>query len=192
MAAPQAGPSAPHPVAAASSESWAVERQMANTLGLCETQMTSALQESDQAVDSLIRIFTSLADAMRGVSAVSAKLPPEFKASVADDLDSQLAAISRQVGSAVIAFQFYDKLTQRLGHVRFSLATLAQFVCDPAQAQQPEQWDRLHATLRSLYRTQEEREIFQLLMDDAGRASSNEAHCESPSSQSKAGDIELF
>ena len=165
---------------------------MANTLGLCETQMTSALQESDQAVDALIRIFTSLADTMRDVGTMSAKLPPQIKATVADDLDAQLAAISKQIGSAVIAFQFYDKLTQRLGHVRFSLATLAQFVCDPARAQQPEQWERLHATLRSLYRTQEEREIFQLMMDGADCACSNQAHCQNSSPQSKAGDIELF
>jgi len=192
MAAPQAGTSATHPVAAGPSESWAVERQMANTLGLCETQMTSALQESDQAVDALIRIFTSLADTMRDVGAVSAKLPPEIKANVADDLDAQLAAITKQIGAAVIAFQFYDKLTQRLGHVRFSLATLAQFVCDPVQAQQPEQWDRLHATLRSLYRTQEEREIFQLMMDGASHAASNEGRCDTSEAQSKAGDIELF
>ena len=191
MAAPQAGTPA-HPVAAAPSESWAVERQMANTLGLCETQMTSALQESDQAVDALIKIFTSLADTMRDVGAVSAKLPPEIKANVAGDLDAQLAAITKQIGSAVIAFQFYDKLTQRLGHVRFSLATLAQFVCDPAQTQQPEQWDRLHATLRSLYRTQEEREIFQLMMDGTSHTASNEVRCDSATAQDKASDIELF
>ena len=190
MAAQPAGHSANDTAADPAPELWAAERQMATMLGLCETQMGSALQESDQAVDSLIKVFTNLADMMRGISAMSANLPPQIKATVAQDLDRQLATISRQIGSAVIAFQFYDKLSQRLGHVRYSLSTLSEFVCDPAQAQAPEQWNRLHATLRSLYRTQEEREIFQLLMDEPGGDASAEAP--GATAQSKAGDIELF
>lgn len=190
MAAQPAGHSATHTAADPAPEHWAAEHQMATMLGLCETQMGSALQESDQAVDSLIKVFTNLADMMRGIGAMSANLPPELKAIVAQDLDRQLAAIARQIGSAVIAFQFYDKLSQRLGHVRYSLATLAEFVCDPVQAQAPEQWNRLHATLRSLYRTQEEREIFQLLMDDRSGDANDEAQGET--AQGKAGDIELF
>ena len=44
------------------------EMQMANMLGLCEAQMESALQDSDKAVDALIKAFTSLVDATRSVS----------------------------------------------------------------------------------------------------------------------------
>src|SRR5437868_4271005 len=165
MVAHPAENSATHTAADPQSERWAAERQMATMLDLCETQMGSALQESDQAVDSLIKVFTSLADMMRGIGAMSANLPPQVKAAVAQDLDRQVAIISRQIGSAVIAFQFYDKLSQRLGHVRYSLNTLGEFVCDASKAQQPDQWNRLHTTLRGLYRTQEEREIFQLMMD---------------------------
>ena len=73
--------------------------------------------------------------------------------------------ITKQMGAAVMAFQFYDKLTQRLGHVRYSLSTLALFVCDRTQANQPDQWKRLLNTLRRLYRTEEERQIFQTIMD---------------------------
>lgn len=165
------------------------ELQMANMLGLCEAQMDSALQESDQAVDNLVEAFTSVAEATRSVRELTANLPEDIKAQLGEDFDRHMATIAKQISSAVVAFQFYDKLTQRLGHVRYSLSTLALFVCDRTQSNQPEQWKRLLNTLRRLYRTEEERQIFQTIIDgiaseEAGATLRNEA--------AHAGEVELF
>lgn len=174
----------------------APEHQMANMLGLCEAQMDSALQESDLAVDTLIKAFTSLVDTTRSIGVLTENLPPDIKSAVTRDLETQVAEISRQMASAVVAFQFYDKLTQRLGHVRYSLSTLAMFVCNRAQTEQPEQWRRLQTTLRRLYRTAEEREIFQMMMMESDGADViNDADFD-PSAQgvatAAAGEVELF
>jgi hypothetical protein len=166
------------------------EMQMANMLGLCEAQMESALQESDRAVDALIKAFTCLVDTTRSVGALTENLPSEVRATVAGDLEQQIAAISKQMGAAVMAFQFYDKLTQRLGHVRYSLSTLALFVCDRSQTNQPDQWNRLLNTMRRLYRTEEERQIFQMIMD--GIASEVSQMPALPIESTKAGEVELF
>jgi hypothetical protein len=166
------------------------ELQMANMLGLCEAQMESALQESDQAVDALVKAFTMLVDATRSVETLTEKLPNGVKENIANDLDQQIAAISKQMGAAIMAFQFYDKLTQRLGHVRYSLSTLALFVCDRSQTNQPDQWNRLLNTLRRLYRTEEERQIFQMIMD--GIASEGAQLPPVASTETKAGEVELF
>lgn len=169
------------------------ELQLANLLGLCEAQMDSALQESDRAIDTLIKAFGSFAEMARSVSAMAASLPPEVKAGVAPDLDRQLATISQQMASAVMAFQFYDKLTQRLGHVRYSLSTLALFVCDRTQTQQPEQWTRLLNTMRRLYRTEEERQVFNAIMDGMSASSGTRATpAESEAATPAAGEVELF
>jgi len=168
---------------------------MANMLGLCEAQMESALQDSDKAVDTLIQAFTSLVDTTRSINALTESLPAEIKATVASDLNQQVQAISKQMASAVVAFQFYDKLTQRLGHVRYSLSTLALFVCDRSQAANPDQWRRLLNTLRRLYRTEEERQIFQSIMDGIASEQVHEASSASGSdsmADSKIGEIELF
>lgn len=167
------------------------ELQMANMLGLCEAQMESALQESDKAVDALIQAFTCLVDATRSVSSLTENLPPELKETVAGDLEQQVATISKQMGAAVMAFQFYDKLTQRLGHVRYSLSTLALFVCDRTQANEPDQWKRLLNTLRRLYRTEEERQIFQMIMDGIAKEAQSEAESNT-AEETKAGEVELF
>jgi hypothetical protein len=182
---PEKSSSAPLP----SGTAFTPEMQMANMLGLCEAQMESALQESDKAVDALIKAFTCLVDATRSVSSLTESLPPEIKQTLASNIDDQVAAISKQMGAAVMAFQFYDKLTQRLGHVRYSLSTLALFVCDRSQSNQPDQWKRLMNTLRRLYRTEEERQIFQMIMDGiANDASTALPKIEEP----QAGEVELF
>ncbi|HEY4368670.1 MAG TPA: hypothetical protein VGN07_15655 [Steroidobacteraceae bacterium] len=165
---------------------WTPEKQIANMLELCGAQMTSAQQDSDEAVDSLIRIFSSVAEAARTLSTITAQLPPEARAAIAQGLDQQLETIAREIGAAVTSLQFYDKLTQRLGHVRYSLSSLAQFVCDRAQSSEQEQWRRMLNALRRLYRTEEERLIFQTLTE--GKFADEQA--EPPAAP--ASDIELF
>ena len=177
------------------SEDWTPEGQLALMLGLCEAQMDSALLESDQSIDALVQAFTSLMDTARAVGALTGNLSAEMKGQIDPGIQDQISAFSDQMAAAVVAFQFYDKLSQRLGHVRYSLSTLAQFACSRNQMQQPEQWTRLHSTLRRLYRTQEEREVFQVVMEGDG---SGFAHASPPpaagaaNERSAAGEIELF
>ena len=177
---------------AAAAPNFTPELQMANMLGLCEAQMESALQESDKAVDALIQAFTCLVDTTRSVNALTEQLPTELRETVATGLNQQVEAITKQMASAVIAFQFYDKLTQRLGHVRYSLSTLALFVCDRSQAASPDQWRRLMNTLRRLYRTEEERQIFQTMMDGISSENAQAAAALNETEKFKAGEIELF
>jgi len=147
--------------------------------------MESALNDSDVAVDTLVQAFTALAESTRTITAVTQAMPPEAKALLGDSLQQQVDGIARQIANAVVAFQFYDKLTQRLGHVRYSLSTLALFVCDRAQTAEPDQWDRLLKTLRRLYRTEEERQIFQMIMDGAPSDGS-------PQTKDPNSEVELF
>ena len=164
---------------------WTPERQVANMLELCSAQMESALQDSDQAVEALIKVFQSVAETSRTLNDIGAQLPPETGAAIKQALDQQLEALARQIGTAVVSFQFYDKLTQRLGHVRYSLSSLAQFVCDRAQSSEQDQWRRMLNALRRLYRTDEERRIFQMMTEGVS------VELE-PAQSTPAGEVEMF
>jgi hypothetical protein len=175
-------------------EEWTPERQIAHMLELCEAQMESALAESDLAVDTLVKTFTGLAESTRSIGILADERPHEQRDAKGADLDVQLAKIRAQIAQAIVAFQFYDKLTQRLGHVRYSLSTLAMFVCDKSQTAQREKWERLFSTLRRLYRTEGEREIFQLMMNGASadEARAQAEHNSGPRGSEAAGEVELF
>lgn len=170
---------------------WTPEQQIANMLELCGVQMESALQDSDVAVDALIKAFTSVADTARVMNSMAEQLPAEARQHIEQTLNKQLDEITRQIAAAVVSFQFYDKLTQRLGHVRYSLSSLAQFVCDRAQSSERDQWRRLLNALRRLYRTEEERKIFEMITEGVSvdlAATASHAQQQPP----QTGEIELF
>jgi hypothetical protein len=172
---------------------WTPEQQIARMLALCEAQMESALSESDVAVEALIKSFAGLIEAGQALGSLGDKIPPAADAGAAD-LGRQLDALRKQTAAAVVAFQFYDKLTQRLSHVRYSLSALAMFVCDRAKSGEQEQWQRLFTTLRRLYRTEEERELFKLMVDGATAEQARE-HIQQSTLTLRAaatGEIELF
>lgn len=173
---------------------WTPEQQIAHMLALCEAQMESALSESDVAVDALIKAFTGITESARAVKAMTEKLPDGQQSPAAAGLNQQLETISKQMTSAIVAFQFYDKLTQRLGHVRYSISSLAMFVCDRQKTGQREQWQRLFTTLRRLYRTEEERHIFEMMIEGASAEDAREhIHQTTMTLRSEpTGDIELF
>ena len=163
---------------------WTPEQQIARMLLLCEAQMESALSESDVAVDELIKSFKGLIEAGQALGAQNDNT----------DLAQQLDALRKQTAAAVVAFQFYDKLTQRLGHVRYSLSALAMFVCDREKAHERDQWRRLFSTLRRLYRTEDERELFKMMVDGASAEEARE-HIQQSTLTLRAGptgEIELF
>jgi hypothetical protein len=174
---------------------WSPEQQIAHMLELCEAQMESALSESDAAVDALIKAFTRIADSAQSLDAIAKQINAETASGAATaagpELLKQAATIREQMGAAVVAFQFYDKLTQRLGHVRYSLSSLALFVCNPAQTAQREHWHRLFASLRRLYRTEEERELFQRIIESRSNQTGTPPPAHPPDTH-RSGEIELF
>ena len=132
-------------------------------LELCEGQIEAALRDSDRSVEVLTNVFfqliaaiDSLGEAAKQVGANSGT-PNELQ----EAFTERCGNLTEQINSAVVAFQFYDKLTQRLDHVRHSLTTLALFICDRDKSQKPDQWNKLRASLRRLYRTAEERKVFE-------------------------------
>jgi hypothetical protein len=169
---------------------WTPEQQIARLLSLCEAQMESALSESDVAVQELVKSFAGLIEAGQALGSMSEEAPEAG----ATDMAAQLDALKKQTAAAIVAFQFYDKLTQRLGHVRYSLSALAMFVCDGAKTGERDQWRRMFATLRRLYRTEEERQLFRMMVEGASAEEARE-HIQQSTLTLRAaptGEIEIF
>jgi hypothetical protein len=171
---------------------WSPQQQTARMLALCEAQMEAATQDSDAAVDVLVNAFTKLMGAVRELSNVSrAECDDASDAQTRIEIQKRCNDLSGQAAAAVMAFQFYDKLSQRLGHVRYSLSTMALFICDRSNSQRPEHWEKLLQSLGRLYRTAEERAIFDSI---AGSLSLTSSAQEEPLAKemSDAGSVELF
>lgn len=83
---------------------------------------------------------------------------------------------------AMRALQFHDRLSQRVTHVRDALLRLHASVATGG----PAEWERLNDSIRALYTMEDERQIFDALVErPAGRddSTSDDAPC---------GSVELF
>jgi hypothetical protein len=69
------------------------------------------------------------------------------------------------VHQAIIAFQFYDKLVQRLAHVSHSLGSLSELVSDQRRIFSPYEWVGLQEKIRSRYSTVDEVAMFEAVLN---------------------------
>lgn len=174
------------------------QQQTARMLALCEAQMEAATQDSDSAVDILVNAFTDLMALVQEMNAAATTSTDDSATSInrkplsPEAVKQRCLTLTNQVTAAIVAFQFYDKLSQRLGHVRYSLSTLALFICDRMNSQKPEHWEKLLTTLGRLYRTTEERAIFDSIAGSLSLTSSTEKHRPMAQGNAAEGSIELF
>jgi hypothetical protein len=134
-------------------------------LELGAAQLDAAIRESDARVDKLATAVTAVATDARELEAQLQALdsgnPGEQQAR---ERIRQLAAqLDAHVQATVTSLQFYDKLIQRLTHVRDGLAIPSDSTVsslDPARSD----WNSMLEQVRSRYSMVEERVLFDFMM----------------------------
>jgi hypothetical protein len=170
---------------------WSQVRETMLMLELATGQIESAMKDSNSSVDVLTDSFTTMAGYLHTISSTLAALPDEGV--VGDTKKNALDAANQVTGmvhQSIIAFQFYDKLTQRLTHVSHSLAALNELVGDQRRIFNPQEWVTLQDMIRSKYTTADERAMFDAVMGGMPvRAALDQYLCEM---KDKGSDIDLF
>lgn len=171
---------------------WSQVRETVRMLFLAVAQIEIALRESDDSVQSLTDTFTSMMAYEKAIGESADQLPEDDTVvELKEAIKHRAEAVSTQMQSAIIAFQFYDKLTQRLGHVATSIESLSNLVGDQSRLFNPNEWNQLQGAIRSRYSMREEHEMFDAVMQGADVRDAvrryNESH-----KQDLADDIEFF
>lgn len=144
---------------------WSQVRETVLMLELAAMQIESAMKDSDTSVDVLTDSFTTMADYMRTISETVQSLPDDGEVGLArQKLSGVSEHVSGMVHQTIIAFQFYDKLVQRLAHVGLSLGELSQLVGDTGRLFNPTEWVALQNHIKSKYSTREECAMFDAVM----------------------------
>jgi hypothetical protein len=134
-------------------------------LELGAAQLDAAMRESDSRVDKLAGAVTSVAtDArelemqLRGLDSTD----PAEQLKARQRIRQLTEALAAHVQSTITSLQFYDKLIQRLTHVRDGLAIPSDSAVngDPAAAD----WSAMLEQVRSRYSMVEERVLFDFMM----------------------------
>jgi hypothetical protein len=143
-----------------------VAAQLRRFLELGAAQLDAAIRESDARVDQLAGAITSVATDARElemqVRALDSPDPvtvTQARARIARLTD----ALGSHVQTTITALQFYDKLIQRLTHVREGLAIPSDSAAAAVNLAAAD-WSALLEQVRSRYSMVEERVLFDFMM----------------------------
>lgn len=144
---------------------WNQLRETVRMMELAVAQVEAAMTDSSASVDSLTGTFTTMANTIRLMEDRISGLTGDH---ATQDVRSELLGAAGHVGAmvrqAIIAFQFYDRLSQRLSHVSNSLAWLAELVGDSDRATTVDAWLSLKQRIRARYSMPEENEMFEAVL----------------------------
>lgn len=140
---------------------WSQVRETVRMLNLAVAQISSGLHEGDESVNHLASAFTSMVANVETANLAAQNLPESAEK---DTIISNCQSVSQEMQHAIIAFQFYDKLSQRLAHVANSLHVLSELVATPEQLYNPYSWKGLQQKIKSNYTVESERAMFDLIL----------------------------
>ena len=170
---------------------WSQVRETVLMLELAAMQIESAMKDSNSSVEVLTNSFTTMAGYMQTISDTIQTLPDDGMVGQAKQtLGGVSEHVSSMVHQAIIAFQFYDKLVQRLAHVGLSLGELSDLVADTGRLFNPTEWVGLQGRIKAKYSTREEIAMFDAVMQGMPVQQAIEQFM--ADMKEKSDDIELF
>lgn len=172
---------------------WSQVRETILMLNLSMTHIELALHDSSSSVGDLTDSFTSISGALCAIREVAHQLPdtPEV-AAAKSEIENLGNEVSDKIGQAIVAFQFYDRLSQRLSQVCRNLDDLGVLVNDPTRLYNPYAWVALQQKIRSKYVTEDDKHMFDTLMETRDVQQALAEFMKRKREQQPDGDIELF
>ena len=139
-------------------------------LNLSVAQIDLSITEGDHSVNALIDSFTYMSQHIEEIQQSSQNIfdlvaDNEAAQSYNALLANQTAELASKMQQAIIAFQFYDKLSQRLNHVSHGLSGLAEIVSHEMRVKNREEWEAFKKSVRKGTTMREEEELFELIFD---------------------------
>ena len=143
---------------------WSQLKETVLMLNLAVAQIDGSMSEGNSSIETLSASFTGLATNLSDIQSSIFQMKGKYDDGDADKLkliiEGSTTTALDKVHSAIIAFQFYDKLTQRLEHVSQSLGALTALISDPTAIYSPIEWRALQESIRAKYTMKEERNMF--------------------------------
>jgi hypothetical protein len=167
---------------------WSQIRETVALLNLSVARIEYSMRDGNDSIDTLTDWFTTMVQNMQAIEAASEDLPDS---ETKQTIQNNSRAACGHVQSAIMAFQFYDKLTQRLTHVSKSLSSLTALVSDPERLYAPDEWSDLQNMIKSKYTLDADRKMFDDIMNGMSIEAALQEGIEH-AQQDNGGDIELF
>jgi hypothetical protein len=168
---------------------WSQLKETMLMVNLAVAQIDHSMHEGTKSVDTLADSFTVLANIMQDIKEALELLPD---GEVKNKLNISTQQASGNISSAIVAFQFYDKLSQRLSHVSGDLSSLNKLISDPSTLYSPPMWKQLQQQIRQKYTMEEERKMFDKVLSGVSIEQAIEEFSDEILAKEGDDNIELF
>jgi len=139
-------------------------KKVAELTRLAAAQIRVAVTESGESVDELSLSFTDIVNKDKLIRESISQLPDEPSITEIKKQISMLSnEISHNVQNAVIAFQFYDRLCQRLDHTSECLRNLSE-IEDNTLKSSVDEVNKLRDQVYNHFTMKEERQLFDAVL----------------------------
>ena len=133
-------------------------------LNVALAQMERSLTEGDESINALTKLMISLMGKIQVIRMASETLSEcREKTAIMDNCHD----VSDMMNEVIVAFQFYDKMTQRLGHVSLNLSALSDLINNAHRLYQPYEWRALQEMIISRYFIDADRQMFNAILGGA-------------------------
>ncbi len=133
-------------------------------LTVATAQISLSLNVGDKSVDVVGDAFENMLKHVDQIMGVLNKTQQADFDNNKPELMELCQQTSQQMQSFIVAFQFYDELSQRLNHISHGLSGLSELIADGERFKKVEEWDRLKVNIREKYTIQDEVEMFDSVM----------------------------
>ncbi|WP_076413468.1 hypothetical protein [Shewanella sp. UCD-KL12] len=135
---------------------WCHIQESIKVLLLAMAQIELSLTDGDHNVTSLGALFTDMAKHLEGMNQYLTQL---------EDTPTEVLAhgenLAEAVREGVVAFQFYDRVSQRLQHVIMGLAMMEEVLSNSKDRTSQGAWEKLQEEIEESYSLDCERKMFE-------------------------------
>ena len=166
-------------------KNWSEMRETVLILNVAIARIKHAMLEGDDSFTSLSLSFVEIINSAEQITLATKKLEDSSEKS---EITENCQDISQRIGSSIVAFQFYDKLSQRMALISNTLNSLSEVLKDPAKKSKHGEWVKLQDTIRSKYTLDSDQKMF----DDVLNGMSVEEALKTAVETTTENDIEFF
>jgi len=137
-------------------------------LYLAVCQIETSVCDSNKSVAHLTKAFTRLANHNQNLNAYIQALPKTADSQTfKDNAETSNQDMQSTINESIEAFQFYDRISQRLDHIARGLERMCEVVSDTSKRNDPNAWQAIQTEVKSSYTMEAERIMFEHILKGA-------------------------
>ena len=141
---------------------WSQMKETILIINVAVARIEHAMIEGDDSFTSLSQSFVETVNSAKEIALSAEELD---ESPIKNKIKENCEDITQRINDSIIAFQFYDKLSQRMALVSKTLGALTGVLEDKSKTNNQGEWIKLQNMIRSKYTLDSDQEMFDAVLN---------------------------